>query len=172
LANAHVAPESDPDAAYDEAVAKVDALVALLQQPRPEGGKPFDPHYRPERFASNMTQTAYKKMVLRGKEYIAQGDIIQAVLSQRFARPLHADPFDVYRALRSLNPSPYMFYLNYGDMTLVGASPEILVTEEAGKVTVRPIAGTRKRGATPEEDRALARNCWPTKRSAPNTSCS
>jgi anthranilate synthase component 1 len=156
LANAHVAPEGDPNEAYDEAVVKVDALVALLQQPRPEGGKPFDPHYRPERFASNMTQTAYKKMVLRGKEYIAAGDIIQAVLSQRFARPLHADPFDVYRALRSLNPSPYMFYLNYGDMTLVGASPEILVTEEAGKVTVRPIAGTRKRGATPEEDRALA----------------
>ena len=95
-------------------------------------------------------------MVAQGKEYIAQGDIIQTVLSQRFSRPLHAHTFDVYRALRSLNPSPYMFYLAYANgVTLVGASPEILVTEDKGRITVRPIAGTRKRGATPEEDLAL-----------------
>lgn len=157
LANAHVAPDTDPDAAYDEAVAKIDALVELLRRPRPEANtKTFDPYHAPERFVSNLTKTDYKKMILAGKEYIAAGDIIQAVLSQRFSRPLHAEPFDVYRALRSLNPSPYMFYLNWDDMTLVGASPEILVTEEQGKVTVRPIAGTRRRGATPEEDVSLA----------------
>jgi anthranilate synthase component 1 len=95
-------------------------------------------------------------MIRVGKEYIAAGDIIQVVLAQRFSRPLHADTFDVYRALRSLNPSPYMFYLAYDNgVTLVGASPEILVTEERGKVTVRPIAGTRRRGETPEEDEGL-----------------
>ena len=95
-------------------------------------------------------------MVAAGKEYIAGGDIIQTVLSQRFSRPLDAHTFDVYRALRSLNPSPYMFYLAYDNgVTLVGASPEILVTEDRGQVSVRPIAGTRRRGATPEEDAAL-----------------
>lgn len=155
LANAAV--EGDPDAAYDAAVRKVDALVEMLRQPRPAPDTPAGGGSPPERFVSNMTQTDYKKRVLRAKEYIAQGDIIQAVLSQRFSRPLHADTFDVYRALRSLNPSPYMFYLSLDNgTTLVGASPEILVTEEKGKVTVRPIAGTRRRGATPEEDAALA----------------
>lgn len=156
LANARVT-EDDPDAAYDQAVAKVDALMDLLCQPRPAACPPPEKAAPPERFASNMTQTDYKKMVLRAKEYIAAGDIIQAVLSQRFSRPLHADTFDVYRALRSLNPSPYMFYLSFDNgVTLVGASPEILVTEEEGVVTVRPIAGTRRRGDTPEEDAHLA----------------
>ena len=155
LANARVA--DDPDAAYDAAVAKVDALVEMLKQPRPVAPPaPENTREEDHRFVSNMTQTDYKKMVLRGKEYIGQGDIIQAVLSQRFTRPLHADTFDVYRALRSLNPSPYMFYLHFeGGTTLVGASPEILVTAEKDKVTVRPIAGTRPRGDTPEEDARL-----------------
>ena len=108
-------------------------------------------------FVSNMTREQYREMVLRGKEYIGAGDVIQTVLAQRFSRPLSANPFDVYRALRSINPSPYMFYLAFdNDVTLVGASPEILVTEEKGRVTIRPIAGTRKRGATVEEDAALA----------------
>ncbi len=159
LANAQVSPNTDPDAAYDEATAKVDALIEVLRAHRPaeDNRKPhLAPQEQAERFISNLTQTEYKKMVLAGQEYIAAGDIIQTVLSQRFSRPLHADPFTVYRALRSLNPSPYMFYLAYGNgVTLVGASPEILVTEEKGKVTVRPIAGTRRRGATPEEDTAL-----------------
>ncbi len=158
LANARVAPDTDPDAAYDEAVAKVEALIATLQAPRAaDPPKAGEGAARPdERFVSNLTKTEYKKMILAGKEYIGAGDIIQTVLSQRFSRPLHADPFDVYRALRSLNPSPYMFYLAFDNgVTLTGASPEILVTEEKGKVTVRPIAGTRRRGATDEEDRAL-----------------
>lgn len=155
LANARVG--DDPDAAYDEAVGKVDALAETLCQPRPAACAPREQKsVAPERFTSNMTQTDYKKMVGRGKEYIAAGDIIQTVLSQRFSRPLHADTFDVYRALRSLNPSPYMFYLSFDNgVTLVGASPEILVTEEQGKVTVRPIAGTRRRGTTDAEDARL-----------------
>ncbi len=159
LANAHLSPETNPDDAYDAAIAKVDALIETLRAPRPadDERKPhLAPHEQAERFVSNLTQTEYKKMVLAGQEYIGAGDIIQTVLSQRFSRPLHADPFTVYRALRSLNPSPYMFYLAYENgVTLVGASPEILVTEEKGRVTVRPIAGTRRRGATPDEDTAL-----------------
>lgn len=159
LANARLQPGDDPDAAYDAAVAKVEELIARLQEPLPRPAAPSPARHRdPERFASNLTQAEYRRMIHRTKEYIAAGDIIQAVMAQRFSRPLHADTFDVYRALRSLNPSPYMFYLAYDNgVTLVGASPEILVTEEAGKVTVRPIAGTRKRGQTPEEDAALER---------------
>ena len=94
-------------------------------------------------------------MVAQAKEYIAAGDVIQVVLSQCFQTPLRHDPFDLYRALRSINPSPYMFYLDQGDLKLVGASPEILVRLEEGRISYRPIAGTRPRGATPDEDQAL-----------------
>jgi anthranilate synthase component 1 len=157
LANARLAPGDDPDAAYDAARARVDGLVATLKRPRP-GDEPLTTTHEGagEPFVSNMDRDTYRAMIARTKEYIGAGDIIQAVMAQRFSRPLHTDPFTVYRALRSLNPSPYMFYLGFENgTTLVGASPEILVTEEKGKVTVRPIAGTRKRGATPEEDAAL-----------------
>jgi anthranilate synthase component 1 len=157
LANAHISPGDDLDTVYNEAVAKVEALVARLQAPLPSSTyTPTAKANASERWESNLTQAEYRRMVARGKEYITAGDIIQVVLAQRFSRPLSADPFDVYRALRSLNPSPYMFYLGFENgVTLVGASPEILVTEERGRVTVRPIAGTRKRGQTPEEDKAL-----------------
>lgn len=171
LANARLADGDDLDAAYDAAAAKVEELAGVLEMPlavvggRGSGVKEDTPHLsslapnpRPPTppFTSNLTRDEYRAMVLRGKEYIAAGDIIQTVLAQRFSRPLTADSFDVYRALRSINPSPYMFYLAFeGGVTLVGASPEILVTEEKGKVTIRPIAGTRKRGTTPEEDDAL-----------------
>ena len=94
-------------------------------------------------------------MVEQAKEYIAAGDVIQVVLSQCFQTPLRHDPFDLYRALRSINPSPYMFYLDQEDMKVVGASPEILVRLEEGRITYRPIAGTRPRGATEAEDREL-----------------
>lgn len=104
---------------------------------------------------SNFTQQEFEDAVLRCKEYIAAGDVIQVVLSQRFSTKVSADPLDVYRALRSLNPSPYMYYLSYDDIRLIGSSPEILVTEERGNVTVRPIAGTRPRGATPAQDLEL-----------------
>src|SRR5690606_12885627 len=91
----------------------------------------------------------------RAKEYIAAGDAFQVVLSQRLSVPFNARPVDVYRALRALNPSPYMFFLDTGGTQVVGSSPEILVRLQGGTVTVRPIAGTRPRGATPGEDRAL-----------------
>lgn len=107
---------------------------------------------------SNMTKAAFEQMVERAKEYIAAGDIFQVVLSQRFTVNTELDPFSVYRVLRTLNPSPYMYYLQYEDATLVGTSPEILVRVEDNKVEIRPIAGTRKRGATPKEDEELAKD--------------
>lgn len=105
---------------------------------------------------ANMSREQYERMVLRAKEYIAAGDIFQVVLSQRFSVKTDVDPFAVYRLLRTLNPSPYMYYLQYGEETVVGTSPELLVRVEDGKVEMRPIAGTRKRGASPLEDEALA----------------
>jgi anthranilate synthase component I len=104
---------------------------------------------------SNTTPAEFKRMVLRAKEYIAAGDIFQVVLSQRFEAPFRLPPFALYRALRRVNPSPYLFFLDYGDFAIAGSSPEILVKAERGVVTIRPIAGTRPRGATPHEDQAL-----------------
>jgi anthranilate synthase component 1 len=112
---------------------------------------------RPEAaaFRSSFKKEAFKAAVEKAKEYILAGDIFQTIVSQRFERPCHAHPLTVYRALRVINPSPYMFYFDMGDAHIVGSSPEILVRLEDGKVTVRPIAGTRKRGGTEDEDRAL-----------------
>jgi anthranilate synthase component I len=156
LANADIGPHTDLDIAYDEAVAKVNALVTQLTTPLPTSLSPAHVSNGGE-FVSNLTREQYTKMVLKGKEYIEAGDIIQVVLAQRFSKPITAPPFDVYRALRSINPSPYMFYLKFDTETiLVGASPEILVTEERGNVRIRPIAGTRKRGETVEEDARLS----------------
>jgi len=94
--------------------------------------------------------------VLRAKEYIAAGDAIQVVLSQRLSKKVNCDPFDIYRALRSLNPSPYMYYLTYGDLKIVGSSPERLVSEEEGVVITRPIAGSRRRGSNAKEDERIS----------------
>lgn len=104
---------------------------------------------------SNTTVAEYRDMVLRGKEYIAAGDIFQVVLSQRFEAPFTLPPFALYRALRRTNPSPYLYFLNFGDFAVAGSSPEILVKVEGKTVTIRPIAGTRPRGATPHEDKLL-----------------
>ena len=106
--------------------------------------------------ASNMTRDGFKGMVAKAKEYILAGDIFQVVLSQRFEVPFTLPPFALYRALRRLNPSPFLFFLDFGDFSIVGSSPEILVRLRDGKVTIRPIAGTRPRGADAAEDRALA----------------
>ncbi|MBI4724920.1 MAG: chorismate-binding protein, partial [Rhodomicrobium sp.] len=105
---------------------------------------------------SNMAPQDYMAMVNRAKEYIAAGDIFQAVLSQRFSVRFDLPPFALYRALRRVNPSPFLYFLNFGDFAVAGSSPEILVRVRDGKVTIRPIAGTRPRGATPEEDKRLA----------------
>jgi anthranilate synthase component 1 len=105
---------------------------------------------------SGIGEDAFLKAVARSKQYIFDGDIMQVQISQRLSRRFDGEPLALYRALRTLNPSPYMFYFDFGDFHVVGASPEILVRLEAGKVTLRPIAGTRRRGTTPEEDQALA----------------
>jgi anthranilate synthase component 1 len=110
------------------------------------------------RFASNVKKTAFLKAVRHAEEYIKKGDIIQVVLSQAFSAPVRSSAFDIYRALRSINPSPYMFYLNAGDFELVGSSPEIHVKCEDRRASLRPIAGTRPRGKDPAEDARLERN--------------
>ena len=113
---------------------------------------------RSSALTSNMAQEQYEQMVRDAKEHIAAGDIFQVVLSQRFTRETDAHPFAIYRALRMLNPSPYMFYYDFDelDMQIVGASPEMHVRLEDGITSVRPIAGTRRRGKSEEEDQALA----------------
>lgn len=153
LANERV--NGDLDAAYDRAIAKIDKLVEKLKGPAPRSAPPRTTGGAHKVISNFARQEDFEHAVADCKEYIAAGDIIQVVLSQRFSVPVAADPFDVYRALRSVNPSPYMYYLSFGDIKLIGSSPEILVTEESGKVVVRPIAGTRPRGRTEEEDLEL-----------------
>lgn len=156
LSNAHVT--DDPDSAYHEACARIDETIRALQAPL-KPVKRFTltpgtlPAPNPAEYPSTMSRDEHRAAVLKAKEYIVNGDIIQVVLSHRMSTYVHAHPFDVYRALRAINPSPYMFYIAFGDVKLIGASPEILVTEDHGNVVTRPIAGTRRRGATPEEDR-------------------
>ena len=130
-------------------------IVAALD--RPLGKSAADIHRGPLKVAprSNTTPAEFRRMVARAKEYIAAGDIFQVVLSQRFEAPFRLPPFALYRALRRVNPSPYLFFLDYGTFAIAGSSPEILVKTENGVVTIRPIAGTRRRGATPHEDAAL-----------------
>ena len=155
VSNAYVKNAADIDRAYDAAVQKVDALAESLS-------RPFAHSLKPERGAgdapsasSNMTPEAFESGVVRIKEYIAAGDAIQVVFGQRFQFELTTSPFSVYRALRTVNPSPYMYFFKFGDLQIAGASPEALATVEDGIVQVQPIAGTRGRGSTPEEDAAL-----------------
>ncbi len=154
LENVPVDTGDDPGAAYDAARRRIEEVIAVLQQPLP----PLDSggNGRAGEVRANVSQEQYEDMVRTAKEYIAAGDVIQVVLSQRLSMEIGCDPFVIYRALRSVNPSPYMFYLSFGDLKIVGASPEILVTEDAGEVITRPIAGTRRRGKTAAEDAALA----------------
>ncbi len=144
-----------PDAAYDGAVRKIDALCARLAAPAPAVPAPA-PRPKDTSLKTNLTREEYERIVGAAKEYISAGDIIQVVLSQRLTREVAANAFDIYRALRSLNPSPYMYYLTYGDLRIVGSSPERLVSVEGTEVVTRPIAGSRPRGETAEEDEALA----------------
>ena len=147
----------DRKEAYDEAVRRIDAAVERLRTPITKLTDDITPAGETTLpFTSNFTKEEYCRAVEKCKEYIYAGDIFQVVLSQRLQARTKAKPFNVYRALRAINPSPYMFYLTLGDLRLVGSSPEVLVKVESGKVTVRPIAGTRKRGASEEEDAALA----------------
>ena len=154
VSNVHLGDFSDPAPAYDRAVAKIDSLVARLRGERPL--RPPVPARSPEgELQSNFSRTQFEAAVERCKEYVRAGDVIQVVLSQRFSGTLDVDPFDIYRALRVINPSPYMFYLQFGATRVIGASPEVLVRKEGRRVEVRPIAGTRPRGTTAEEDLRL-----------------
>ena len=142
------------EAAYLEAIRKIDLLVDRLKQPvHLEAREDTLPPCAPP--SSNLSREEFKTIVSRAKDYIYAGDIIQVVLSQRLARPTNASPFAIYRALRSINPSPYMYYLHLDDFYIVGASPELLVRVEDGMISNHPIAGTRPRGGDTAQDLAL-----------------
>jgi anthranilate synthase component 1 len=152
VSHAHL--DGDVDTAYREAICKIDDLVNRLEQPMNSKILKNAPPGKSE-VSSNFSPAEFEAIVSQAKEYIYAGDIIQAVLSQRLARPTYASPFAIYRALRSVNPSPYMYYLHLGDFYIVGASPELLVRVEDGIVSNHPIAGTRRRGKNATEDVAL-----------------
>ncbi|MEJ2061314.1 MAG: anthranilate synthase component I [Gammaproteobacteria bacterium] len=144
-----------PPGDYEAGLQRLDALEVRLREAVPRRKAVAARHVEESDFVSGFTEDGFKQAVQRAREYIIDGDVMQVVLSQRLSVPFHARPLDLYRALRNLNPSPYMFYLNLEDFTVVGSSPEILVRLEGDTVTVRPIAGTRRRGRTEAEDKAL-----------------
>jgi anthranilate synthase component 1 len=157
VVHAHLEGKNPKDA-YDSACQRIDEIVSLLDAPgnelrvrdiHPEG--PVQ-----QAFSSNFSKEQFEKAVLKCKEYIFAGDIFQVVISQRLETKTNAKPLDIYRTLRVVNPSPFLFFLSMGELHLIGSSPEIMVRVEEGNVTIRPLAGTRPRGANDEEDRKLA----------------
>jgi anthranilate synthase component I len=154
VACAYTEDTDSSEDAYETACRKIDEMIALLfipaAPPVPEG------ETGDIAFESNMTREQYKAMVEQAKDYIAAGDAIQVVVSQRFSTPCRTDPVDIYRALRFVNPSPYLFFLKLDELMLIGSSPEVMVRLEQNDVELRPIAGTRRRGLTEQEDRALS----------------
>jgi anthranilate synthase component 1 len=144
----------DPDAAWQDAQARLAEARAALERPLPHAAPPVALPPQPEPVA-NMSKAAFIGIVERMKEYIAAGDAFQIVPSQRFSAPFALPPFALYRALRRINPAPFLFFLDFGGFSVVGSSPEILVRLRDGKITIRPLAGTRPRGATDAEDRLL-----------------
>jgi anthranilate synthase component 1 len=155
LVNAILNDAESPTDAYENAVAEIERLVSLLEQPSQQNAVTVTNEVPPVEFASNQTKEKFFANVEAAKKYITAGDIIQVVGSQRFSALVTASPLDIYRAARNINPSPYMFLLELDGLSLVGASPEIHVRCEEGKVEIRPIAGTRRRGKTEAEDSAL-----------------
>jgi anthranilate synthase component 1 len=157
IANVPVEEFASTKMAYQSARIKIDEIIERLKRPAVppslEGASSIA--VNDASITSNVTREGYMAMVSAAKEYIAAGDVIQVVPSQRFEAPLTAHPFNIYRSLRTINPSPYMFYLRLGDQTLVGASPEVMVRVEGREITLRPIAGTRRRGVSEAEDREL-----------------
>ena len=148
------APSLPAAQAYTRAVERLTAVVDTLDTTLDKSAQHTEVSFD-QAVVSNTPPERYLAMVARAKDYIAAGDIFQVVLSQRFEAPFTLPPFALYRALRRVNPSPYLYYLDFGDFAVAGSSPEILVRVKDGEVTIRPIAGTRPRGATPEEDYAL-----------------
>lgn len=153
IANAYV--DEDADAAYEQAISKIEEIASSLFSSLPPESSTLISEPESRELESNFTKEQFMRVVDIAKEYIASGEAVQIVLSQRLRRKTKAKPFDIYRALRMLNPSPYMFYLDFGGFQLIGSSPEMLVKAEDGRAESRPIAGTRHRGANEEEDQAL-----------------
>jgi anthranilate synthase component I len=153
IANARISGDEDLKALYQFACTKIEFLERELERALSTPRLPAAP---PLTFTSNLTQEAFEGMVRTAKEHIAAGDIYQVVLSQRFEAQIGADAFTVYRALRHVNPSPYMFFIRMGGRSIVGSSPEMLVRVEGRHAVTHPIAGTRPRGRSDEEDRRLA----------------
>jgi anthranilate synthase component 1 len=153
----HVALDGDIETSYIQATRDIDELVNRLHAPLPREPGAGTHQIKPScsKPVSNFTKEGFEAAVNKIKNYIGSGEAIQVVLSQRMAQPTEASPFDIYRALRSVNPSPYMFFLDCKDFHIIGSSPEILVRVENGTVTTRPLAGTRPRGQNPSEDAAL-----------------
>ncbi len=154
VCNVVTGPEKSAEDQYARACQRIEAIIDRLRQPLEPPVLQTAPHPG-HTFTANMDQDSFGRMVERAREYIRAGDIIQVVLSQRFHTRTQLDPFVLYRCLRHINPSPYLFYLRLGEVVLIGSSPEILVRLEDGDIELRPIAGTRRRGRTPEEDQAL-----------------
>ncbi|HIJ88437.1 MAG TPA: anthranilate synthase component I [Desulfuromonadales bacterium] len=154
VSNAYLDGKKTAEQAYQDAAEKIEALIRLLRTPL--SSVAAVPTGNTVDLRSNVTREEFETSVTKAKEYVCSGDIIQVVLSQRFSGELTADPFDIYRVLRTLNPSPYMFFLRLNDTVIAGASPEVMVRKEGRRVELRPIAGTRPRGATVEADELLA----------------
>ncbi len=160
VSNAHI-EGNNTKKAYEHAIKKIDAIIKNLKKPQqsPKGNSQKTGKIKREKkFTSNFTKKAFMAAVNKAKEYIKNGDIIQVVLSQRFKTSIKTKPFNIYRTLRYVNPSPYMYYLKFKDFKLIGSSPEIMVRLEDKKVEVRPIAGTRPRGATAAKDARLIKD--------------
>lgn len=157
VANAHVPSDKPADIrrAYTDAVGRIDGMIDRLRRPLRRSTPTR--RRRPLTFTPNMSRADFEKMVMRTQEYIRAGDVFQTVVSQRWETRITTRPFEIYRALRIINPSPYMYYLRVGGIELVGSSPETLVRCEDGRVSLRPIAGTRRRGETEEQDHLLER---------------
>ena len=175
LANVEVdAGMEHTDAAIERRYAQAAQTIAEVRRaldgpvPHVERVGGFQSPRETPRFESNMPRARFEGMVERIVRYIHAGDAFQVVPSQRWSAPVPVEAFSIYRGLRAVNPSPYMYYLDFGDFQVAGASPEPLLTVNGRHVSTRPIAGTRPRGASPEEDRRIARSCWQTRRSAPS----
>ena len=147
--------EDDVEEAYDLAISNIERMVRRLNKPLDPKQIPRSSGYESGEILSNMLPDYHREMVDKSKEYVVNGDGIQGVVSQRFARPRSAHPFHIYRSLRAINPSPYMYYLNLGDFQIVGASPEMLVRVNNGTIETHPIAGTRPRSPDEQEDKRL-----------------
>ena len=147
--------ENDLDEEYNRGVEKIEKVLKRIKESSTTLLSVSEREPNLNNWRSNFSKEEFESIVKKAKEYIAQGDVIQVVLSQRFRKPFYSNPDRIYRVLRFLNPSPYMYYLDFGDLKVIGSSPEILVRLEEGKIETRPIAGTRRRGKTEEEDRAL-----------------